>query len=635
MAVDQRQSATVATVPARVTAQLMRRNALVGGVVWSAALLVLVVTESPAAHAFADGILLPGGGFLATGDFLLFAVALVAFAVAFAAWFVVGIIVAPPLVWLGAAGLAAARAGGGSGWPAADIVVPVALGAIVVGGVIGHRVRVRRSVARSGDQRIGRIASPKLSSTPMGTAGAGGEHSLDDLAFLRYILDLALQPIDGWDGFEWVEFQFREGAVRYQLNYAQWGLALAQYTRTPAFTGYLAEAQRNLIEKMLHRRVWKYWRWENLWGNLRYNPDPIIRDNIMLSGYYALMLTTYEAVTGDHRYDEPGRLSFRWNDRRVFSYDFPAIAEALRRNFAASRYCLFPCEPNWIYPICNMIGMTGLVGFDRRHGTDLSAGLVERFGDIATRDFTSVDGRAVGLRSSRTGITLPGLAYSALNDAGLAFWASPLYPEDAERSWERVRDRTIEITDDGHAVVHFQSIADRLDVGSMRLTWGPIPYAFLTAAALEMGDDDAYRAICLTLQDLAPQQHENGRMRYPASTVANMMLAPGRFGARRAWHDLVNHGLPEHARRGPVLTDAPYPAALVARAVTDGSSLELVLVPGEGPCRANLRVDHLAPGHRYRVSGATEPEVLVDAHGRASFAADLAGRTEISITPVR
>ena len=70
--------------------------------------------------------------------------------------------------------------------------------------------------------------------------------------------------------------QFREGALRYQINHLAYATALYQYTHTPAFSGYLAEAQRNAIQKALDKRVWKYWSLENLWGNLRWNPDPII-----------------------------------------------------------------------------------------------------------------------------------------------------------------------------------------------------------------------------------------------------------------------------------------------------------------------------------------------------------------------
>ncbi|MEJ7716661.1 MAG: hypothetical protein WKF31_01375 [Thermoleophilaceae bacterium] len=143
----------------------------------------------------------------------------------------------------------------------------------------------------------------------------------EELRWLRLPLDLALQPLERFDGFTRLD-QFREAGLRYQLNYIGYTLAIAQFTRTPAFTGYLAEAQRNAIEKMLDRRVWRYWALENLWGNFRWNPDPIVRDNVMLSGYYALQIGLYERVTGDHRYSEPGALTFRWSDRKAFEWDF-------------------------------------------------------------------------------------------------------------------------------------------------------------------------------------------------------------------------------------------------------------------------------------------------------------------------
>lgn len=68
------------------------------------------------------------------------------------------------------------------------------------------------------------------------------ESSADDLASLRYLLDLALQPIDDFTGFTRLE-QIGGSALRYQLSYAGYALSMAQYTRTPAFGGYLAEAQ--------------------------------------------------------------------------------------------------------------------------------------------------------------------------------------------------------------------------------------------------------------------------------------------------------------------------------------------------------------------------------------------------------
>ena len=74
-----------------------------------------------------------------------------------------------------------------------------------------------------------------------------GELTPDDLELQRYLLDLSLQPIDRFDGFSHIE-QYLLSALRYQLNYTCYALALAQYNYAPAFTGYLAEAQANTIE---------------------------------------------------------------------------------------------------------------------------------------------------------------------------------------------------------------------------------------------------------------------------------------------------------------------------------------------------------------------------------------------------
>ena len=52
----------------------------------------------------------------------------------------------------------------------------------------------------------------------------------------------------------------------------------------PAFDGYVAEAQRNTILKMIDKHVWKILVLGNRWGNVRINPDPTVRENILISG---------------------------------------------------------------------------------------------------------------------------------------------------------------------------------------------------------------------------------------------------------------------------------------------------------------------------------------------------------------
>ena len=75
------------------------------------------------------------------------------------------------------------------------------------------------------------------------------------------------------------------------------------------------------------------------------NPDPIIRDNIMLSAYLAEQINAFEAATGSTRFDEPGALTFVWKDGRTFPYDHRTIVEAVKHNFESNELGFFPCEP--------------------------------------------------------------------------------------------------------------------------------------------------------------------------------------------------------------------------------------------------------------------------------------------------
>jgi len=81
------------------------------------------------------------------------------------------------------------------------------------------------------------------------------------------------------------------------------------------------------------------------------------------------------------------------------------------------------------------------------------------------------------------------------------------------------------------------------------------------------------------------------------------------------------------------LKAAAYPVVLVAKAVTDGSGLDLVLRPGAGPARTTLEIARLQPGRTYRVTGATVDSLVADAHGKALLDIDLLRRLEVRLVP--
>ena len=612
-----------------VTAARLRRTLTVYLVVAALGMLPVVLDAAARWKAFGLGVVMPGGGFLYTADPLFAVLTLVLLVVSLIAWFGTGNILAPPLVWLGSAALATLRTDAGI-WTWTEVGVPAIVAGTLVLGLIGQQAAFR-AASRRRIERNRYLATLEPIPEPSGaTPPLGPELSAEDLAAQRYLLDLALQPVDRFDGFTFID-QFQTAAVRYQINFAQYALALAQYTRTPAFHGYLSEAQRRLIAKMQEKRVWKYWRLENMWGNLDLDPDPIPKDNIMLSGYLGLMIGLYESNTGDEAYDAEGSVRFRWNDKRTFAYDHHSINDAVSRNFIGSPFGMFPCEPNWIYTGCNAFGINTLMVHDRLHGTDHAVRAIDGYRHAADVEFLTPDGRVTAIRSSRLGVTIPSLT-STMADAGTAFFLAASLPDIALRTWALVRRELMKTEPDGSTSLVLRGW-DKIDVGSYRRS-DVAPHAICSAAAREMGDEDAYKALAAAMEAKFEPATTDGSRRYTGgSLIANGMALLGRFGREGGYRDMISRGLPAAWREGPVLADAPYPDVLVAKAVTDGRALDLVLYAGNGGERKRIGIGRLTPGRPYAVAGAHEAEVVADAHGRAVVEVDLSGRTEVRVAP--
>jgi Linalool dehydratase/isomerase len=282
-----------------VTRARLRRT----GVVYLLMLAVgaaLVSTRSGFWGATGVGLWFPGAGFLAAGGWwsTLTPIVLLFFVASLIAWFGSGFTTAPPVIWLGAALLA--------GWAAAgesvSMVGVAAAAALVVVVTVGGRMATRRSYRAKLRRRAERLAYLPAAVSNAATAAtappSGGDIELnaDALAALRYVIDRGLQQPGDFTGYDKID-QFQTSALRYQINYLGYALAVAQAHYTPNFHGYFTRAQCGLIDTYLDRRVWSYWAWENAWGNLRLNADPVGKDNIMLTGYFGLQVGLYTALT--------------------------------------------------------------------------------------------------------------------------------------------------------------------------------------------------------------------------------------------------------------------------------------------------------------------------------------------------
>lgn len=453
------------------------------------------------------------------------------------------------------------------------------------------------------------------------------ESSPEDLATLRYLLDLALQPVDRFDGFTRME-QIGGTALRYQLTYSCYAMSVSQLTRTPAFTGYLAEAQANMIRKMCDKRVWGYWATEQLVGYLRWNPDPMVFGNIMYTGFFAGMLAFYETMNDDRGFDDDGSLPLVWNRRLRYDYGFTKIVEAIERNMRNSDQTMYPCEPHLVYPMCNAIAIAGMRGYDRLHGTDYTDDLADKVRETLLSRYLTKDGRYLFGRGPLGTFIPPMVA----NDAVVAYWLSCVWPDMAEQTWKTLRDNRI-VFKDGRAELITQPI-DHLDVGNYRMG-DPWAWANVACAAAEMGDAEAVEALQSTIANRFTFDYSPSGARKLAgvSVWANCAYAFSRFITAGSLRRLANGVLPPQWKTGPILSAVAYPQVLVARAVTDGDGLDLVLRPGAGPTRTTLRIDRLVPGRSYRVSGATVTQLTAPPSGQADLTVDLLDRCEVRLTP--
>ena len=613
-----------------VTARRIRRALTVYALLWLLGALPGLVSAGASWTAFGLGLALPGGGFAYGGHPVLAAVALVALLTSVFVWWASGPTVLPPLVWLGGAALGAAGAERGYAWGqvVALVAVPALVGVVFAAQLLRHARHVR----------VGAALNTELRDVEFVVTGAPGldvrvpvaEHTSDDLAHLRFALDLALQPLDSWVGFTRID-QFREAAIRYQLNALSYSLSMSQFTRTPAFAGYLREAQRNAIDKLLDRRVWGYWALENAWGNLSRNRDPIGNpENIMLTGFHGLMVGLYETLNDD-RYSLPGALTYRWDEREAYPNDFGTLAARVHRNMTTSPYTLFPCEPNWIYTVCNTFGMNTLRTHDRLHGTHYFADVEDALRRAYETEFLRPDGRIIGVRSSHLGMSWNFWAGPSIQ-LTTAYWMHAALPDIAQRTWWLLRRSALERRDE--SVVMSRTVSARLDPGNYKLgadTYGQI---VTMMAAREVGDDEWADAAQRTLETREQIAEAHGARRYTdASAFANLYANLGRYGRRSALRDLVVFGVPDTWRQGPVLAEAAYPDVLVAKAVTDGHALDLVLRPGDAPVRTRVRVERLVPHGEYTVQGACADRLTASAAGDAVLEVDLGGRHELRIAP--
>lgn len=619
-----------------VTMMRQRRALMVYGAIWLIGLSPLFLGWDASWQAAGLGLWLPGAGFLAVGGWAiaLFPLTLFLFVAAIVAWFWAGIVLAPILVWGGAAVISGLLVGE-EPTPYAYIFTALMMAAMttfVLRKNTARRVQLERKALKRASFLPASLAEVNELASKVPDA-ASRELSVEQLQAARYLFDRALQPVDEWNGFNVID-QFQPAALRYQINHMGFALGILQGAYTPNFSGYLGTAQRNLIDKYLMRKVWGYWVYESCWGHLNFtNFDPADKDNIMLTGWFGMHVGQYMLNSGDERYKEPGSLTFKLNGHTSYSHNFQSIVGSVAKNYSSheTEFGLYPCEPNWIYPICNHYGMSSLAVHDEVCGTNYVENYLPMWLEKQDTEFTDASGSIIGLRSQHLGIEVP----FPVGEQGYASFANIFAPMRAKRLWAVARkelEQFIVVQEDGSEELVMPGKG--LDPGNYRTGFCSI-FGSILVSAKEFGDVRMAQAAQNSLNHQCGQSVVDGVQSYTTgSNISNATIVMGQLMQTGDFRRSFVEGPSPECLEGPQLSEAPYPAVLVAKAISDGKKLDLVLYPGAEGGTEIIELARLVPNASYAVVGAVPSEFVALNDGTISLKVALYGRTVLEISPI-
>ncbi|MDQ5826474.1 MAG: hypothetical protein M3441_19965 [Chloroflexota bacterium] len=320
------------------------------------------------------------------------------------------------------------------------------------------------------------------------------------LGYLNYLREVMSQPLGSWEGFYRAQSPSMNFALRYQLAFASYALALMSQ-RTPAYRTPYAEALRGAVEKMLHVAAWGYWRapagdsagvasqghvavlaGPHQRGPLGPPSDPIARDNVQYSGHLSTMLGLYEKVSGDRRFDEPFALEDPESGAR-YTYTHSEVAERIYTQMRENGFGGVCCERGMAYVPCNNYSLASNTLHDLLHGTAYSRANGRWLKTV--RDKMVLKGPAVrgvfGTTYMKDLHLATPVAFNFTDVWGLAF----LLPFDrplARKLYGRFKKKAIHRDGDG-AYVESSGMSERMEISDV-----PINTGFGLILAKGMGD---------------------------------------------------------------------------------------------------------------------------------------------------
>jgi hypothetical protein len=517
---------------------------------------------------------------------------------------------------------------------AIDAAVDGAWWAVLAGIGVGLVLAVSISVVngRWRAHRERKLAAAIASVEPTGRPGAhvapietvpSPPPDRNEEAFLRYLLTFGHAAPDNWSVFD--DPKHVDSALRYQMNLASWALYVYQHRRTPAYREAYSTSLGNFAERCRDHRVWDYTP-KLMLKAFKLQRDPFGYENVMYSGYANEVIGAYEAMSGDHRYDEPGGYTLR-DERHTYEWNHRQIVDRLAEQFGTDPFGTISCVPGWIWPPCQAITLRGMLLADQVHGTD-HEWVFERFAEGYRNTFVDDDNKIVTQRSNLgmqqilepfllvpaqagTGVMLAGIDANLVTGHFEKYVKSRMEPPDA----------------DGRIRMNLRAL-DQYDTSYG--TNAGLAYSMCLMYASEIGDTETAAGLRRTIEDMCtPDEARPGPGSIVSIALMFLALTNGERGLAAA-----HRQVPSHATT-PELGSAPYPQVMVTEARFDGARLACTLVPGpEANGQVELRFDRLDPGRSYALTGAGETATLTadpEGHVRAKVASS--ARQSMVLTP--
>lgn len=425
---------------------------------------------------------------------------------------------------------------------------------------------------------------PELLTRPQGEQVSFAAAGLDEkqVGHLRRIADLAYRLPDDWSGMMGrSSLQEDFGALRFQLAYMSYALALTYRHRLPAAPAVFKDTFDRLIQKMLSPDVWTYWHYVSTGGGplnaslgeLAAEWDPVAKDNIMYSAYVQSMANLYQYLFDDDKYDHEAALSFElkplfWGGYKSFSYSASSLNEHLYWMMVEKGYLGIACEPNCVFQICNQPAILGFRINDLIHGGDTAAEVTEGY-KKAWMDFGITNGsghfNVVVMERERL---LPPSPPMAWGDFWLGALMHAWYPEQVRACFPAQIARWQRPGPDGSLWIE-PTIPP---VGYGRELTQAHDFGWAAVCAAEVGDTDTLERLLRYADLRLTPTWENGAFYYHRRDgwfddrdmlhamdphTGNALLAYARLNVPCGLHDLYHKPLTQAWRSQPNLSGMP------------------------------------------------------------------------------